>query len=216
MTCLVTQSRKITNIFKRINNSKQLKLRRDNWLPTTSRQSTKTIRGCYWLLYGHPPDRFDSRPLLFSDKPYKEQRGWQYYRRTRHLPPSVDNVDRYIEIRLMGLKADPSSFRTVYEDALKIPREEHVRRLNDPYVFTMIAKDDGTGEWAADAVKSEGTRAFGLAGRLVQCGLEWVKEYPLGEDGKCLVVDVYSENEAAKSVYTKMGFREKHVYTEEG
>lgn len=82
----------------------------------------------------------------------------------------------------------------------------------------------------ADAVKSEGTRAFGLAGlwihpehrrrglagRLVQCGLEWVKEYPLGEDGKCLVVDVYSENEAAKAVYTKMGFREKHVYTEEG
>lgn len=52
----------------------------------------------------------------------------------------------------MGLKADPSSFRTVYEDALKIPREEHVRRLNDPYVFTMIAKDDGTGEWAGTAV----------------------------------------------------------------
>ncbi|KAK0445757.1 hypothetical protein EV421DRAFT_1708090 [Armillaria borealis] len=68
---------------------------------------------------------------------------------TLNVPPSEDEIDRYIAIRLLALQVDPSSFRTTYETAKSLPREKHVQRITSHDQVMVIVSHKATGEWIA-------------------------------------------------------------------
>lgn len=158
------------------------------------------------------------------------------------VPPSEADIDHYIAINLNGLKLDPTSFRSSYEDAVKRPRKAFIRRIDSPNIVTLISREKETGEWVAMAafqagldaklpasVVEEGSKTFlfaalwvhpehrrkGLARAMFERGLEWVKEYPLEGLGKLAAVEVYSDN-PARELYKSLGLVEKEEREREG
>ncbi|KAK0462025.1 uncharacterized protein EV420DRAFT_141721 [Desarmillaria tabescens] len=68
---------------------------------------------------------------------------------TLNVPPSEDEIDKFIAIRLLALQIDPSSFRTTYENAKNLPREKHVQRIASHDQVMVIVSHKATGEWVA-------------------------------------------------------------------
>lgn len=68
---------------------------------------------------------------------------------TLNVPPSEDEIDQYVAIRLLALRVDPSSFRTTYETAKSFPREKHVQRIASHGQVMVIVSHKATGEWIA-------------------------------------------------------------------
>lgn len=65
---------------------------------------------------------------------------------TLNVPPSEDEIHRYIAIRLLALQVDPSSFRTTYETDKSLPREKHVQRITSHDQVMVIVSHKATGE----------------------------------------------------------------------
>lgn len=163
------------------------------------------------------------------------------------IPASSEHVDRWIAIRLTGLQVDPSSFRTTFQNASKYPREDNIKRINNPNAYTVVAAagDTEISPWVATAAmlistdetithlpvvaRQEGRRAFflaglwvhpdhrrrGLAKRMFESALEWVKSCPTEEEGKYVAVEVYKDN-PAKNLYETLGFMEVEEHEEGG
>ncbi|KAK0221458.1 hypothetical protein IW262DRAFT_901886 [Armillaria fumosa] len=68
---------------------------------------------------------------------------------TLNVPPSEDEINRYIANRLLALRVDPPSFRTTYETAKSLPREKHVQRITSHDQVMVIVSRKATGEWIA-------------------------------------------------------------------
>ncbi|KIY70513.1 hypothetical protein CYLTODRAFT_332741, partial [Cylindrobasidium torrendii FP15055 ss-10] len=65
------------------------------------------------------------------------------------IPASEDHLTKWIETRLRSFQTDPASFLSVYEDAVKLTREEQARLLNDPNIHNFVLSESGS--WAAIA-----------------------------------------------------------------
>ncbi|KIY70512.1 hypothetical protein CYLTODRAFT_408861 [Cylindrobasidium torrendii FP15055 ss-10] len=153
-------------------------------------------------------------------------------------PASDDHLAKWVDLRLQGLKLDPASFSTRYEDAMKKTREEHLSRLNDPLIRTLAVETaDGTWVataavgifndqsfgWVPEKLWEDGKKGFlllglwvhpghrrkGLATGIIQAATDFARGYG-GASGaeKYMAVEVY-EDVAALKMYEGLGFKAK-------
>ncbi|KAK0187671.1 hypothetical protein F5146DRAFT_1060080 [Armillaria mellea] len=150
---------------------------------------------------------------------------------TLNVPPSEDETNRYITIRLLALQVDPSSFRTIYKTAKSLPREKYVQRITSHDQVMVIASHKVTGEWIAMSgvaspnvltemgyplpeVVFEGRKGNGYL--FISLCIGWIRYH--GTDTvteKFITNEVYSDN-AGRGLYKTLGLIERCGVKEQG
>ncbi|KAJ7775198.1 acyl-CoA N-acyltransferase [Mycena metata] len=151
------------------------------------------------------------------------------------LPPSDKDLEKYVQLRLLGLKTNPEAFGSTFERESQNTQQEWKARIDNKERFTMIARADAEGEWigTASILTPELIRAHtgdatmsayavvgmwvhpdhrrrGVAKRLVESGINWVRARTEGmsDEQRRITLEVHRHNENAKALYEGLGFME--------
>lgn len=144
----------------------------------------------------------------------------------------LEDLEAYKDIRIEALTVNPEAFGGTLEEALSKTDEYWKDRLQRQDLFIVLAKTDATpkgaqsitgarereeekGIWKIIAVYTRPEfRGRGLQQRVLQMVLEEIKRR--GGIKAALNVTARPEQEAARGVYQKLGFREVKRAIEEG
>ncbi|KAF8211866.1 acyl-CoA N-acyltransferase [Mycena galopus ATCC 62051] len=154
------------------------------------------------------------------------------------VPPSEDEIIKYSQLRLLGLKTNQEAFGSTFEGESKNTHAEWKARIDKEERVTLIARSVskdadnkvqeewvGTasiltpGKWLHSTLTSYAVvgmwvhpehRRKGLAKKLLEFGIEWVRARTEGlpDDARRLTLEVHRPNEGAKRLYDGLGFVE--------
>ncbi|KAJ7940323.1 acyl-CoA N-acyltransferase [Mycena leptocephala] len=152
------------------------------------------------------------------------------------VPPSEEDVTKYSQLRLLGLKTNPEAFGSTFERESMNTKAEWRTRIDKKERFTIIARLVSTDaedsiareEWVGTASiltpEMMGAHTYGVVGmwvhpehrrkglgkKLLAFGIEWVRarteEMPDAE--RRVTLEVHRPNKAAKALYDGLGFVE--------
>ncbi|KAJ7221045.1 acyl-CoA N-acyltransferase [Mycena haematopus] len=154
------------------------------------------------------------------------------------VPPAEQDVIKYSQLRLLGLKTNQEAFGSTFEGESKNTYEQWKTRIDNKERFTIIARsvsDNVAGEewvgtasiltpgvWANSTLTTYAIvgmwvhpehRRKGIAKKLLEFGIEWVRRRAEGisDEGRRLTLEVHRPNQGAKALYDKLGFLESKV-----
>ncbi|KAJ7343138.1 acyl-CoA N-acyltransferase [Mycena albidolilacea] len=153
------------------------------------------------------------------------------------VPPSEEDVIKYSQLRLLGLKTNPEAFGSTFEGESKNTHAQWKSRIDKEERFTIIARlvsrdssETAREEWVGTAsiltptmwARSDADtygvvgmwvhpehRRKGLGKKLLEFGIEWVRTRTEGNPTATrLALEVHRGNEGAKKLYDGLAFVE--------